>query len=622
MTLHSLSGTEAATPANSGGFMPRTPVPLVLHDPANGGDRDDGGGDALGDLVCLAAQLLGCPTALLSVTEGGRRLPLAAHGASLLPAGHALCHGLGHDTPLLLLPDASADTRFRHDPAVTAVDGVRFYLGIALFGFDGALAGTLAVADHRPRNDVPAHAPATLRRLARLATQLTRRHDVGDGRRIERRGQHATTQDPLTGLPDRNALLATLEALRVQETPLGVALLGLDNFRLVNDTLGHAIGDSVLQIVSSRLLARLPPDAHLARFGGDEFAMIFPAAAADGIEEQLQAMLRELARPCEVDHHRVHPEARVGLAMDDGIDASELMARAGLAMQQAKRSGGQRLRWFSSELLKDAIDRRQLDLELRRACRDGEFELHYQPQIDLASGRPTGAEALLRWRHPERGLLMPAEFIDALAHSAVALAVGRWIMQRACRDAAAWPEVDGRRMTVGVNLFPVQFDDERFLDEVDDALSASGLSPAQLELELTETIALRDDGMAEYSLAQLRARGIRVAYDDFGTGHASLSMLHRLPVDRVKIDRSFVRNVLENRGDEAIVRSIALIARNFDLQVVAEGVETPSQAAFLNALGCKDVQGFLYSKAMVSAEFDRWLLPHLAAPGARQVARG
>lgn len=621
MTLDPPSWTETATPASGNGFAPRVPVPLALRDPANGGDRDEGG-DALDDLACLAAQLLGCPIALVSVAEGGYRLPVAAHGAALLRGGRALCHALGHDAPLLLLPDASADARFRHDPAVAAVDGLRFYLGIALFDSDGALAGTLAVADHRPRSDVPPHALAMLRRLARLAARLMERCDVDGDRRIDRHDHPAAQQDPLTGLPDRNALLATLETLRAQDTPLGVALLGLDNFRLVNDTLGHAIGDSVLQIVSSRLLARLPPDAHLARFGGDEFAMVFPATMSDGIEAQLQAMLRDLARPCEVDRHRVHPEAGVGLAMDDGVDASELMARAGLAMQHAKRSGGQRLRWFSSELRKDAIDRRQLDLELRRACRDGEFELHYQPQMDLASGRPTGAEALLRWRHPERGLLMPAAFIDALAHSAVALDVGRWIMQRACREAAGWPQVDGRRLTVGVNLFPVQFDDEYFLDKVDDALAASGLSPAQLELELTETIALRDDGMAELALAQLRARGIRVAYDDFGTGHASLSMLHRLPVDRVKIDRSFVRNVLDNRGDEAIVRSIALIARNFDLQVVAEGVETPSQAAFLSALGCNDVQGFLYSRAMAPSEFDRWLLPHLVAPDARQVARG
>jgi diguanylate cyclase (GGDEF)-like protein len=435
---------------------------------------------------------------------------------------------------------------------------------------------------------------------------------------------HLVQRDPLTGLPHRAALLATLSAWHAQAAPLGVALLGLDNFRSVNDTLGHTIGDAILQVVACRLLSRLPADAYLARFGGDEFALVFPAATADAVEAQLRTMLLDLARPCEVDYQRVHLEASIGLAMDDEpgeaddavdrTDASELVARAQLAMHRAKRASGQPLLRFEPGMRTEAIDRRRLDLELRRACREHEFELHYQPQIDLASGRPTGAEALLRWRHPERGLLLPAEFIDALAHSAVAPDVGRWILQRACRDASAWPEVDGRHLAVGVNLFPVQFDDDNFLGEVDHALAQSGLPPARLELELTETIALRDDGMAELALTQLRARGVRVAFDDFGTGYASLSMLHRLPVDRVKIDRSFVCKMMESRGDAAIVRSVVLIARNFDLQVIAEGVETSPQAEFLRDIGCDEVQGFMYSKALALPDFGQWLANSHTAP--------
>jgi diguanylate cyclase (GGDEF)-like protein len=434
------------------------------------------------------------------------------------------------------------------------------------------------------------------------------------------RDARALRQDALTGLPNREALLASLDALHVQDRPMGVALVGLDNFRAVNDTLGHTVGDTVLQVVACRLLAWIPADAHLARFGGDEFAIVFPAALADAIEAKLATMLRELARPCEIDHQRVHVEACVGLAIADdagqALDTGELLARAGLAMRHAKRGGSQQMRRFHEGMRTEAVDRRRLDLELRRAYRDNEFELHYQPQIDLASGRPAGAEALLRWRHPERGLLMPVDFIDALAQSAIAPSVGRWILQRACADAAAWDTVDGRRLKVGVNLFPAQFDDEALADEVDQALVLSGLPAAQLELELTETIALRDDGVAEKTLMRLRKRGIRVSYDDFGTGHASLSMLHRLPVDRVKIDRSFVRDVIDNRGDEAIVRSIALIARNFDMQVIAEGVETEHQAQLLRSLGCQEVQGFLYSRALAPGDFERWL----AANGGAGVA--
>ena len=437
-------------------------------------------------------------------------------------------------------------------------------------------------------------------------------------RRLMRDRQKISPNDELTGLPRRAALLGMLESnLRQNTRPLGVALLGLDHFRGVNDTLGHTIGDAVLQLVACRLQFSLPPNARLARFGGDEFALLYPATEADAIQRHLRSVLVDLSRPCEVDHNLVHIEASIGMAMCDapGIDATELVARADLAMQHAKRNGGRRMSRFEPSMRVEALDRRRLDLELRRACEHEEFELHYQPQIDLMTGQPTGAEALLRWRHPERGLLTPDKFIDALAQSSVNAQVGRWILQRACRDAAGWPAIGGHKLAVGINLFPVQLDDDRLLAEVDQALSLSGLVPARLELELTETIALRDDGIAATALASLRARGIRVAYDDFGTGYASLSMLQRLPVDRVKIDRSFVRDVLANRGDAAIVRSILLIARNFDLRVIAEGVETPQQAEMLRDLGCEEAQGFLYSRALHPTDFGQWLASYQQVAG-------
>ena len=420
--------------------------------------------------------------------------------------------------------------------------------------------------------------------------------------------------DALTGLPNRDGLLAMLEGLRARGVPTTVALLGLDNFRSINDLLGHRIGDTALQVVASRLMHWLPADAYLARCGGDEFALVFPCAQLETIEPQLRPMLRGLARACEIEYQRVHVEACVGLALDHAHeDADETLARAGLALQHAKRAGSRQVRRFAPGMRTEAIDRRRLDLELRRAFRQGEFELHYQPQVDLRSGLPAGAEALLRWQHPERGMLGPAEFIDALSRSAIAPAVGRWILQRACCDAATWPTVGGRGITVAVNLFPVQFEDEALPQEIEVALHAAGLPATRLELELTESIALRGDGaaepaLAEISLARLRALGLRVSFDDFGTGHASLSMLHRLPVDRIKIDRSFVRDLAISRGSEAIVRSIVLIARNFDMQVVAEGVEDEAQRAILIGLDCDRVQGFLYAPALPNAEIRRWLL--------------
>lgn len=437
-------------------------------------------------------------------------------------------------------------------------------------------------------------------------------------------------EDALTGLPNRTGLLRALDSRRAADVPTAVAVLGIDNFRSISVTLGPGMADTMLQVVAARLLARLPGDAFVARLDGDEFAIALPSRgqAPKAIEALLNAVLLDLAQPCEVDAHRVHLDACIGLLLDTGEDAGgplltstaegdevvadggeslELVARAQLAMHFAKRSRGQPLRRFEPSMRSDAIDRRRLDLELRRAAREGEFELHYQPKIDLGTGRPNGAEALLRWRHPERGLLMPSDFIEVLATSGIATSVGWWILDRACRDAVEWALVDGRPMTVSVNLFPVQFRHEDFLQEVDAALRASGLPPERLELELTETIALRDDGAAADTLQALRGRGVRAAYDDFGTGYASLSMLQHLAVDRVKIDRSFVRDVMDDRGDAAIVRSILLIARNFDMQVTAEGVESLQQADFLRALGCDEVQGYLYSRALTVRDFDTWL---------------
>lgn len=435
-------------------------------------------------------------------------------------------------------------------------------------------------------------------------------------------------EDPLTGLPNRAGLLRALDTRRAQRVPTAVAVLGLDNFRSISVTLGPGMADTMLQVVAARLLARLPTDAFLARLDGDEFAIALSVLGQKprATEALLNAILLDLAQPCEVDMHRVHLDACVGVLLDaaddeaapgplipgtaddDGAtDSLELVARAQLAMHYAKRSRGQTLRRFEPSMRTEAIDRRRLDLELRRAAGEGEFELHYQPQIDLETGRPTGAEALLRWRHPERGLLMPVDFIEALAMSGIAATVGWWVLDQACRDAATWPKIDGHAMTVSVNLFPSQFGHEDFLHEVDAALRNSGLPPQSLELELTETIALRDDGGAAATLQALRGRGVKAAYDDFGTGYASLSMLHHLAVDRVKIDRSFVRDVMEDRGDAAIVRSILLIARNFDMQVTAEGVESAPQADFLRKLGCDEVQGFYYSQALPLADFGHWL---------------
>jgi diguanylate cyclase (GGDEF)-like protein len=700
------------------------------------GDLDSNGVDAsrpavseraseFADIAAMARQLVDLPQAIVTLVDTVGPVQSTEQGRPLgAGVDHLLHRATNADSPVLFVPDARDDERFRDDPEVTCAAGIRFYLGIALFDAAGEHAGVLSVYDSAPHASLPAGAIESLQRLGRMAIRLVGRRalersnriagqiahadfsgvivvdgtgcvtyanatagelfdravvgaeihslfppdaqahaddtarwlesgafgpgqaprqaldlrircadgsvrtleaarcgwlaeddsgmalilrDVTERREARDRSQRFSDHDELTGLPHRTALLTVLQdLLRDSERPLALAVLGLDNFRTVNDTLGHAVGDVVLQVVACRLAASLPEDARIARFGGDEFAIVYPGAT--DVDAHLRGVLQGLATPCEVDQHRVHLDASIGVALSDAsTNCIELIARADLALQRAKRDGGRQMRNFEPDMRTEAHDRRRLDLELRRACSEGEFELHYQPQVCLATGIPTGAEALLRWRHPERGLLTPDKFIDALATSPVGPAVGRWILERACEDAATWPLIEGRQLSLGVNLFQTQLDSERLPGEVAHALARSGLTSDDLELELTETIALRDDGIVAGALANLRAGGIRVAYDDFGTGYASLSVLQRLPVDRLKIDRSFVRDVLGNRGDAAIVRSILLIARNFELRVIAEGVETPAQADLLHQLGCQEAQGFLYSPALPPGEFNHWI---------------
>jgi len=427
--------------------------------------------------------------------------------------------------------------------------------------------------------------------------------------------------DPLTGLPNRYALVEALAGHIGGGGALGLALVGLDDFKTINDTLGHETGDAVLNSTAARLQAALPAGTLLARFGGDEFALVYPAADAVRLGEHLAALLQQVSEPHEYDGHAVHLDASIGVAIrheggDDECSASELIARADLALYKAKAAGGRQCCRFDPGMRQEVNDRRMLDLELRRAYAQGEFEVHYQPQIDLDTGRTFGAEALLRWRHPERGLLLPADFIEALAASPVAADVGRWIIRQACHDAAAWPKVDGVQLAISINLFPVQVNNGHLQREVDHALASSGLPPERLELEITETIALNPDDAAARSLASLRERGVRLSFDDFGTGYASLSMLQRMPVDKVKIDRSFVRDMLANHGDAAIVKSILLISTNLELQVIAEGVESNEQASLLRGLGCHGAQGFLYAPALSPQAFGEWLAAQTRDPAA------
>jgi diguanylate cyclase (GGDEF)-like protein/PAS domain S-box-containing protein len=559
----------------------------------------------------IATQIMQAGFSALIVTDGHGLITMANRAAETLFGMRARrMHGMPVDVlfPTYLQHDALTASTWLHGEDLDAVLRREPHYHLRTLG---------------PKGDVRTlEATRCGWRLGHGHGQAIILRDVTDDLEQQATLRQIALYDSLTGLPNRAAVAETLTArLEATDTPLALALLGLDNFKTINDTLGHAAGDTVLQATASRLRSLMPAGAMAGRFGGDEFALLFAEADGDALRARLDEMLRLVAEPLDVSGHPIHLDASIGLALredasspGEATSASELIARADLALYKAKARGGRQWVRYDVGMRREVIDRRILEMELRRAHARGEFELHYQPQVDLATGLTFGAEALLRWRHPERGLLSPAAFLDTLAGSALALDVGRWIIQQACRDAAQWPRVGGREIAISINLFPGQVHETDLRKDVDEALDATGLPAERLELEITETIALKPDDSASRALACLRDRGVKLSFDDFGTGFASLSMLQRFPIDRVKIDRSFVRDMLDNRGDAAIVKSIVLISRNMELHVTAEGVETSAQADLLRGIGCDSAQGFLYAPALAPAAFEDWLNAQASDP--------
>ncbi len=442
-------------------------------------------------------------------------------------------------------------------------------------------------------------------------------HDVTEAAHQRAQLDRLAHFDPLTGLPNRNALLDALDA----NPDWGVALVAIDRFKWINDGLGHVVGDRVLQAVADRLQAKADAQACLARVGGDVFAVACNDArlAADADQDgdddddgdgaMVPALVRHLEQTLRVRGHEINIDVSVGIALRSDVRGQgDLLASADLALNRAKSAGGRQVCRYQAAMRTDALARRDLDRDLRRAFAHGEFELHYQPQVELGTGRICGAEALLRWRHPQRGMVPAGEFIDLLARSPLGAEVGAWVLRRACLDAAQWADPG---TSVSINLFPAQLV-ESLVAEVQLALAAAGLPAERLELEITETIALTQDSAGAEALAVLRSRGVNLAFDDFGTGYASLSMLRRFRIDRVKIDRSFVSGVLDNGEDAAIVRWILMLARALGLRVVAEGVEDMPQANWLHDHGCEEAQGYLYAPALDAGALQGRLQAQLA----------
>jgi len=440
--------------------------------------------------------------------------------------------------------------------------------------------------------------------------------DITPRKRAEEKIAHLAHYDALTELPNRLLFREKLEQALKELKPgarLAVLYIDVDEFKSVNDALGHPVGDELLKGVARRLRDCIGEADIAARLGGDEFAIIqrTPHGVVD-TERLVAAIYEEIRKPFECAGHLISTDASIGIAMApaDGLNLDQLLKNADLALYGAKGDGRRTHRFFEAGMDARAKARRTLELDLRQAIADGGFEVHYQPVIDLQDNKISGCEALLRWRHPQRGTISPADFIPVAEDTGLINELGQFVLEAACREAAKWPE----HVRIAVNVSPVQFRNQTLALNVATALAASGVAPSRLELEITEAVLMRDDEAALAMLHQLRALGVRIALDDFGTGYSSLSYLHRFPFDKIKIDRSFVKNIGDEGASSAIIQAVVNIATASNMTTTAEGVEQEWQRELLRELGCTEMQGYLFSPAVSAAEIARLI------PGARDKA--
>ena len=429
--------------------------------------------------------------------------------------------------------------------------------------------------------------------------------DITERKRAEAEAAYLARHDALTGLSNRAdfraRLTSAIETGRADGRRLAICCVDLDLFKDVNDTYGHPTGDRLLRMVAQRLRDALGEGDFAARIGGDEFAVVLDAVAApDAIDATAARMIETLSQPYAIDGIEVAIGASVGVALfpADGASADELTKNADLALYQAKSEGRRRHRFFQPDLQRAALERRELEADLRGALAERQLEVHYQPLVDISGRRVTGFEALLRWRHPTRGMIAPNDFIPIAEANGLIVPIGEWVLRTACADAASWPD----EIAVAVNLSAIQFRTANLTQTVISALAQSGLAPQRLELEITESALLADTAATAATLHALRRFGVRIALDDFGTGYSSLSHLRGFPFDKIKIDRSFVKDLAERRDCTAIITAISTLARSLGIATTAEGVETAEQLDFLRAQGCTQAQGFLFSPARPRAD--------------------
>ena len=438
-------------------------------------------------------------------------------------------------------------------------------------------------------------------------------HDITEIRRKDERIRHLAFHDALTGLPNRalmqDRLQHALARAQREGGRLSVTFMDLDRFKAINDGLGHDVGDLLLQEVASRIKGRLRAVDTVARMGGDEFVVLMEDLDKAGDCACLaQELIAEISRPMKLRGHDVQVGASMGMAFfpEDGADALELMKHADLAMYAAKSAGRNTYRFFQPEMMEQTSQRLTMEIDLRRAIASNELELHYQPKVDLATVKPLGVEALVRSRHPTRGLLPPSDFIPLAEESGLIVTLGNWVLDEVCRQSAEW-QARGLEIKIAINVSAKQLDDGDLVDRVSALTVRHGILPTGLEIELTESAVMANPEGVIGLFGRLRDMGVTVAVDDFGTGYSSLAYLRRLPIDVLKVDSSFVMNADRDEEDAQIVKTIVALGQTLKLTVVAEGIETHRQAELLRAIGCDIAQGYLYSRPLRAQEVEEWL---------------
>jgi diguanylate cyclase (GGDEF)-like protein len=450
---------------------------------------------------------------------------------------------------------------------------------------------------------------------------LSIHHDVTETKRAEKQIERLAYEDALTGLANRvrfeDRLGIALAAARRESHPLAVLFIDLDRFKVVNDSLGHKVGDVLLQQVADRLLPLIRLSDTLARVGGDEFVLLLSKIdqreSAGIVARKIQETFR---KPFRIGLRELFVTPSIGISVfpEDGDDADALVKNADVAMYVAKQRGRDNYQFYSRSGQRGGLERLELESKLHHAIDNEEFRVHFQPHVSLRNGVITGMEALVRWKHPTRGILLPADFISLAEDSGLIVDLGMLVLKLACRQARAWRNKGYRDLSIAVNLSIRQLQEADFASRVQDVLEETALPPGQLRLEITESVAMQNLDISIEALGKLKRLGVGITMDDFGTGYSSLSYLKILPVDTLKIDRSFIRDVARDTNDASIVRASIVLAHELRLRVVAEGVETPDQLHFLRQHQCDEVQGFLFSPAVPAEKLEALLVENKRLP--------